>query len=723
MKSFLQILFFFFLVTQICFAQLEFFNHEQQQKISSEQLTNALTVNLDSLILDSIIIAYKNSQSIPGIATMIIKDNEVIWNKNYGYRNLQNQLPVEDSTFFLMASISKTFVATAIMQLWENGMIDLENNINNYLPAGFTVANPFFPNDTITVKMLMIMTSSLEENWNVLTPLITCGDSPISLNSFLVDYLTPGGKYYSQSNFKNYPPGQQWNYTSVEYGLLALMVENLTHKTFDEYCRDSIFIPLLMNSSSWFLKGMDANKIATPYEGGPVCQQGWVNYPSAFLRTNKLEILNYLLAYLNNGVYNNARILDSATVAFMLSDQLGYPAVGQLPWWTFKVGLSWWNVFPINNSAWGRGGSWDGSMNYISLEQTEKWVTIWFQNQRPVGSTWGIGEINHIFTNYAHLYGNIYALRPSVVKPYARENIDSVLFRTTFSNMYNHQFAAHLTYANSDSTLKDSLSLFDDGLHGDLLSNDGIYGGYIPPQQTEDFYSLGVSTIDNLTNKYFNTPDICKFTTAGPVVLDSITWSYNSSFKYYVIKPYIHNNGNDFTISNPLVELTSDDPWITSILGPYTYPSLPPGGTTTGAMFRVIVDSTFHGYFNFKARIGVDGWYYWVDSTTIVTNVEEELNELPTEFALRQNYPNPFNPTTTIGFGIPEKGNVKLSIFNILGEEIKILLYEEKEAGYNSIDFNGSDLPSGVYFYQLKAGPSTSSGQVFIDTKKMILLK
>ena len=166
MKTLLRTLFFFLLINQICFAQLEFLNYEQRQKISSEQQTNVLTANLDSLMLDSIIIAYKNSQSIPGIATMIVKDNEVIWNKNYGYRNLQNQLPVEDSTLFLMASISKTILATAVMQLWENGMINLENNINNYLPPGFTVKNPFYPNDSITIKMLMIHTSSIQDDYN-----------------------------------------------------------------------------------------------------------------------------------------------------------------------------------------------------------------------------------------------------------------------------------------------------------------------------------------------------------------------------------------------------------------------------------------------------------------------------------------------------------------------------------------------------------------------------
>ena len=110
-----------------------------------------------------------------------------------------------------------------------------------------------------------------------------------------------------------------------------------------------------------------------------------------------------------------------------------------------------------------------------------------------------------------------------------------------------------------------------------------------------------------------------------------------------------------------------------------------------------------------------------IDNTLIVQNQVTNINQdqgslFPTEYKLEQNYPNPFNPTTTIGFGIMEKGNVRMSVLNILGEEIKVLLNEEKEAGHHSIDFNGSDLPSGVYFYQLRAGN-------FIDTKKMLLLK
>ena len=134
-------------------------------------------------------------------------------------------------------------------------------------------------------------------------------------------------------------------------------------------------------------------------------------------------------------------------------------------------------------------------------------------------------------------------------------------------------------------------------------------------------------------------------------------------------------------------------------------------GTTTSPNNYTYVDKLVDAgkYFYRLKQIDFGGKYEY--SQTV------EVNWSPfTTYKLEQNYPNPFNPTTTIGFGIPEKGNVKLSILNILGEEIKILLNEEKEAGYHSVDFDGSDLPSGVYFYQLKAGS-------FIETKKMVLLR
>jgi len=103
--------------------------------------------------------------------------------------------------------------------------------------------------------------------------------------------------------------------------------------------------------------------------------------------------------------------------------------------------------------------------------------------------------------------------------------------------------------------------------------------------------------------------------------------------------------------------------------------------------------------------------------------VEVEVGA-PVKFALQQNFPNPFNPATTINYQLPKSGYVALKVYNILGREVATLVNEQKTQGRYSFSFDASDLASGVYFYRIKAGdPSAGSGQVFIQTKKMLLLK
>jgi methionine-rich copper-binding protein CopC len=94
---------------------------------------------------------------------------------------------------------------------------------------------------------------------------------------------------------------------------------------------------------------------------------------------------------------------------------------------------------------------------------------------------------------------------------------------------------------------------------------------------------------------------------------------------------------------------------------------------------------------------------------------------LPTDFALNQNYPNPFNPTTTISFALPQSVDVRLSVYNLLGQEITTLVDEHMEAGTHEVVWPGTDrdghsVASGVYFYRLTAGEYTAS-------RKMTLVK
>jgi len=108
----------------------------------------------------------------------------------------------------------------------------------------------------------------------------------------------------------------------------------------------------------------------------------------------------------------------------------------------------------------------------------------------------------------------------------------------------------------------------------------------------------------------------------------------------------------------------------------------------------------------------------------MITDVEIQANEIPSQFILEQNYPNPFNPSTKIRYSVPQSSNVMIKVFDILGNEFETLVNEEKPAGSYEITWYAANLPSGIYFYQLRAGdPSTGSGQGFIETKKLVLLK
>jgi hypothetical protein len=100
----------------------------------------------------------------------------------------------------------------------------------------------------------------------------------------------------------------------------------------------------------------------------------------------------------------------------------------------------------------------------------------------------------------------------------------------------------------------------------------------------------------------------------------------------------------------------------------------------------------------------------------MVTSVGPAVTGLPREFLLSQNYPNPFNPSTTIRMELPRSSVVRLSVYDVLGREVSVLVNDRKNAGVHEVKFDGSNLASGVYFYRLTAGD-------FVQSKKLLLLK
>ncbi len=113
-------------------------------------------------------------------------------------------------------------------------------------------------------------------------------------------------------------------------------------------------------------------------------------------------------------------------------------------------------------------------------------------------------------------------------------------------------------------------------------------------------------------------------------------------------------------------------------------------------------------------------WYQYVKT---ITDVEENLMlETPREFELFQNYPNPFNPTTVIRYGLPKESNVKVIVYNILGEMVNTLVDNVQKAGYYEVNWNAANNSSGVYFYKIMGYAPGRAGD-FVDVKKMLLLR
>ncbi len=125
-----------------------------------------------------------------------------------------------------------------------------------------------------------------------------------------------------------------------------------------------------------------------------------------------------------------------------------------------------------------------------------------------------------------------------------------------------------------------------------------------------------------------------------------------------------------------------------------------------GAIYRLKQIDTDGGFEYYRETVEVEGYN--------ITDVEEET--LPTEYSLEQNYPNPFNPTTVITYSIPKASDVSLKVYNTIGEVVSTLVNGHQEAGKFNVTFNANNLPSGVYFYSIRADGYSS-------VKKMLLIK
>jgi len=290
---------------------------------------------------------------IVGMQAAFLKDGELQWMGSYGLKNYKTNERVNDSTLFMIASTSKPVTALALLKLYDQNLIGLDNDINDYLP--FKISNPNFPDEVITIRMLLSHTTSLKDDWDILDPLYTLdegGDSPISLGDFIQDYFLPKGKYYNrEKNFFNEKPGKYWEYCNMGYVIVGYIIEQVSGKTFSKYMKDEIFTPLHMNNSFWFLKDIHHKNIARPHklpekksvhsEPQVLKHYGYPDFPDGQLRTTVSDYAQILKLILNKGSVDGFQFLKKETVDKFLNIQFPNVNKWQAIAWNYNEFENW----------------------------------------------------------------------------------------------------------------------------------------------------------------------------------------------------------------------------------------------------------------------------------------------------------------------------------------------------------------------------------------------
>ena len=403
-----------FLLFNSLFSQIienEFLNRIRYDLTSRQESISQTNNQRDEEELLQFIETIMQTHLIPGLSISIVKGEHIVWEKYFGYANIDENIFVDENTMFILSSISKTITATALMHLFEQDIFMLDDDINDYL--SFEVNHPDYENIPITFRMLLSHTSGIKDNWSVM-PYYE-GDSELELRYYLEEYLTLGGEFYgSNSSFTNSMPGTNYSYSNIGAALIGLLVEEISSQSFNEYCKENIFEPLEMNNSFWFLSEIDnLEQVALPYKltGGsgntcfdigcgvydesnpcfcdPACvsyndcctdydeicgedgtggnqenlteymNYGYSDYPSGQLRTTSNSLAKFMSVYINNGIYNGVRILDPETIELIKTIQ--YPNIDS------EQGLIWYYKNTNGRTLFGHNGGDIGSLTEMFI--------------------------------------------------------------------------------------------------------------------------------------------------------------------------------------------------------------------------------------------------------------------------------------------------------------------------------------------------------------------
>lgn len=343
---------------------------------SDTQLTSAI----GSLprTTQSEIVALLTSGDIPSFAGAIVVNDRLEWVGGSGDQPAANAV-------YMVGSIDKTFIATAVFQLVEQGLIDPEADINTYLP--FEVRNPEHPDTAVTIRQLLLHRSGLVGD----LPDAVWYDNDPTIQAWAVEHLdvdlsdnpypqgTPALGVYLESHFGGsddglwlFEPGMDWKYSNLAiHLLLSYIVERVSGMDIAAYVEEHIFAPLGMDNSGFEASAFPPGQLVVPYtriDGVNTALPLTGQHTSGRLRTTASDLARFLGAHMNGGRFDGVRILESESIQMMHEGGFTLRGMdsGQLP---FRgVGHGWW-LWTEGRS--GHGGGTPGFLAKMVMQETD----------------------------------------------------------------------------------------------------------------------------------------------------------------------------------------------------------------------------------------------------------------------------------------------------------------------------------------------------------------
>lgn len=364
---------------------------------------------------DSFMGAMLEEAAIPGVAVVVLRDGAIVHSAGYGYADIETRRPMTADTPINLASISKPVMGMALMRLREEGRLDIDADVNGYLP--FTVDNPNIEGEHISVRQLAAHTSGIADfydpDW-----FVADADPAAPVGDYVRQLLARDGAHYDGgAHYLDAAPGAEREYSNLGAGLAGAVVEAVAGESLASYQARTLFAPLGMSQTSWRIADYAPDTLAVRYRVrqcaplAPLCvnteapvwnevmarvfdpsfrskhfeaypQLGNPNYPDGGLNASARDLSVLMQALFEDGAQGETRILSAESMAEMFQLQAEQLDDRQRFFWRDRDGLT------------GHAGSDRGIFSYFYFDRAHRNGFIVLMNRTPdAGSERAMDEI------------------------------------------------------------------------------------------------------------------------------------------------------------------------------------------------------------------------------------------------------------------------------------------------------------------------------------------